>query len=173
LAPETKEDQKTEVIFAPKPSDNKLVQEKPVTTSNNNPTSQAKAAVSKTEETVSEKIEPEKTIVEAKPKTVSPATKPAKKVASKKPETSKVVPENAVRIQLGALRDKEKARDEWRRLSRRYAPALDGLTFDTVRVDLGEKGIFYRLHGLVKSSAEATKICDQIKASKGACFIVK
>ena len=52
-----------------------------------------------------------------------------------------------VQVRLGSLRSPEAAREEWQRLKRENADLLGNLRANAVSVDLGEKGIWYRIHG--------------------------
>lgn len=99
-------------------------------------------------------------------------------------EQKKLVPSSAAprprpdeaeaRIQLGALRSEVAARAEWQRLRRAEPEILGHLSVETVRSDLGEKGVFYRIEaGPFASSAEASKICRELKRHKIACLLVR
>ena len=50
-----------------------------------------------------------------------------------------------VQVRLGSLRTPEEAREEWQRLKRANGDLLGSLRANAVSVDLGEKGIYYRI----------------------------
>ena len=51
----------------------------------------------------------------------------------------------AVQVRLGSLRSPEAAREEWQRLKRANGDLLGNLRANAVSVDLGDKGIYYRI----------------------------
>ncbi len=109
------------------------------------------------------------------PKTAepSPRTTPAPLAAPPAARSTPAVHEGT-RIQLGALKSKAAARAEWELLKRANPQILGRLSAQTVRADLGGKGVFYRVEaGPFASPAEAAKICGRLKRRKIACFPVQ
>jgi len=79
-----------------------------------------------------------------------------------------------VRVQLGALRSPAAARAEWARLKREQPELLGRLTAVAVRVDLGDKGIFYRIEaGSFNDPAAAERLCGQLKRHKLGCALAR
>ncbi len=76
------------------------------------------------------------------------------------------------RVQVASMRSEEAARAEWQRLQTRYRAALDGLAGEITRVDLGDRGIYYRLTGGTVSAARAQKICELLRAQTVGCRVV-
>jgi len=77
-------------------------------------------------------------------------------------------------VQVSSTRSQEDARDAWSKLKGKFPRLVDGKYGDVVRVDLGDKGIYYRTRvaGLAdKSSAQS--LCNSLKASGQACFVAK
>ncbi len=75
-------------------------------------------------------------------------------------------------LQLGAVRDASAANGEWARLTRQMPDLLGGRTLQARRVDLGAKGIYYRLQtGPFAQRSDAQHLCDQIKARGAGCMI--
>lgn len=77
-------------------------------------------------------------------------------------------------VQLASLRDETAARTAWDRIKRQHAALLGGLSPDIDRVDLGAKGIWYRVRAGGLADAEAARrLCDQLKAGKQSCLVVR
>jgi cell division septation protein DedD len=80
----------------------------------------------------------------------------------------------AYRLQVGAVRSAEAAKQEWERLKRAHSEVLGGLTFSTQRVDLGARGIFYRIEaGPIADAAKAERDCSELKRRGVGCILVK
>ena len=78
------------------------------------------------------------------------------------------------RLQLGAVRSAEAAQLEWDRLKRAQADVLGGLSAEARRIDLGERGVFYRIvAGPIGDAAAAAHACDELKRRKVGCLLVK
>jgi cell division protein FtsN len=78
------------------------------------------------------------------------------------------------RLQLGAVRTEEAAKQEWLRLQRAQSDLLGKLSLTATRVDLGDKGIFYRIQaGPIADGAEAAQSCATLKSRNVGCILVK
>src|SRR5207248_6174713 len=103
----------------------------------------------------------------------TPAPKAAPKPAAKEtPEAApaKSVPAGPVRIQLASLRSPEAAKEEWSRLKREHPDTLGKLTAVAVRIDLGDKGVWYRVQTQVfDNAAAADRLCADLKKQKIGC----
>ena len=75
-------------------------------------------------------------------------------------------------VQLAASNSEDEAKNDLKRLSDRYASALNGSTIrlHKARVD-GET--VYRLRAVGLSKADATALCERLKGDGGSCFIVR
>lgn len=106
-----------------------------------------------------------------------PAAPPAPPQPAAAPPTANLPPVAAgagYRLQLGALRTEDAAQQEWQRLQRAQPDLLGKLTLATARVDLGDKGIFYRIEaGPIADPAEAAQSCATLKSRNVGCIIVK
>jgi hypothetical protein len=81
---------------------------------------------------------------------------------------------HAYRLQLGAMRTPEAAGHEWERLKRRHADLLGALEYGAQRVDLGPRGLFYRIQaGPLADAAQAERRCAELKHRGEGCIIVK
>jgi hypothetical protein len=79
------------------------------------------------------------------------------------------------RVRLVSVRAQDQTGQEWARLQRAY-PQLAALQMSVTRVDLGEKGIWFRIHaGPLGDAHAASQLCDAITAkdkSQG-CLVEK
>lgn len=140
-------------------------------------------------------VEPKPAPVVIKPAETKPAeTKPApvqKEVAQKpaeKPQekpvqtaitkpapttTSSTVAGAAYTLQIGAYKSEAEALSAWKSYERRH-PAVGGYEPDVKMVDLGDKGVWYRLRmGAFASKDAADTLCNKLKADGGGCFPAK
>jgi hypothetical protein len=80
----------------------------------------------------------------------------------------------AVRLQLGAVRSESEARGTWDRLKQRNADLLGKLSGGTIRAELGDKGVYYRIQtGPVADPSTADRICGELRQRHLACVIVR
>lgn len=85
--------------------------------------------------------------------------------------TGAPIPSGAARIQLGAVRSADAAQKEWARLQTANRDILGGLTMNVVTADLGERGIYYRIQA--GPAADATDLCNKLKARNVGCIVVR
>lgn len=78
-----------------------------------------------------------------------------------------------VRLQLGAVKTAQEAQKEIGRLRKAYPDIFKNCDLIAKNVDLGPKGIFYRIQTTGIPQSEAEKINETLKKLKQACFIVK
>lgn len=105
----------------------------------------------------------------------------AERESQKAPLPPQKEAENAVRImagkylvQLGAFGHEDSAEKLWRKLRQDNISLLGDLAPHIKRLDLGKKGVLYRLRGgTIADKATATTICKTLKAKKQACIVVK
>ncbi|MEP6343515.1 MAG: SPOR domain-containing protein [Maricaulaceae bacterium] len=124
------------------------------------------------------------TVIETTPPPVKAPTEtqaPVKQVTATvpAPTTSKPQPPNSggvtnvpgkYLVQVASLKSYEEAEATWNRLSKKHN-FLRGQLYDIKRVDLGDKGIYYRLRIDGLSSREyAATVCNKLKANGQACF---
>ncbi len=82
--------------------------------------------------------------------------------------------EKGYRLQLGSVRTLESAHHEWQRLELRNGNVLKKLGYTTARVDLGDRGIFYRIQtGPMADAAVADRACKELKRRGVGCILVK
>ena len=76
-------------------------------------------------------------------------------------------------IQLGALRSENQAKEEWSRLSVKYPNILMNYSPEIIKVNLDQKGIFYRLRaGPVKDRETSEDICNSLLKFGVGCLVV-
>ena len=77
-------------------------------------------------------------------------------------------------VQVASLRSQGEAETTFNRIKAANAAVLGPYGSDIVRVDLAEKGIYYRarVDGF-GNKAEAAAACDRLKAAGQACFVTK
>lgn len=73
-------------------------------------------------------------------------------------------------VQLASQRSEADARSTAAALVTRYGPLFGGANMEVQRVDLGARGIYYRVRVPASSLAEADNICVNVKAAGGDCF---
>ena len=76
-------------------------------------------------------------------------------------------------VQLGALRSAPDADKEWGRIQRANTDLLGGLKSDVVQVDLGAKGVFWRLRAGPLNEQSARHVCGELKARNQGCMVVR
>ncbi|MBM3532155.1 MAG: SPOR domain-containing protein [Alphaproteobacteria bacterium] len=76
------------------------------------------------------------------------------------------------RVQLGSFPAAEQANAQWDRLKKAHAE-LQPLDLTTVRVDLGDKGVWYRLQAGPLNEPGARSLCEELKAKKRDCLVVR
>ncbi len=78
------------------------------------------------------------------------------------------------RLQLGAVKTPEIAKSDWERIKRQYGDLVGSLPVSVERADLGERGVFYRIHvGPIADAAQAERICAQLRQRGQGCILAK
>ncbi len=81
------------------------------------------------------------------------------------------LPNNApAYVQLASQRTEEEARATAQNLVTRFGPLFGGANMEVQRVDLGARGIFYRVRVPANSAEQASNICVNVKAAGGDCI---
>jgi cell division septation protein DedD len=104
----------------------------------------------------------------------APPPPPAPVATPAPPPPAPAVEGKGYRLQIGAVRSPEAAQHEWERLKRANADVLGGLGFAAPRVDLGERGVYYRIQaGPVGDAAKAERDCSELKRRGVSCILVR
>ncbi|WP_371397897.1 SPOR domain-containing protein [Fretibacter rubidus] len=118
-----------------------------------------------------------KPVTEA-PKVTTPApiaTRPAPQASTRPAPAPVATGGSDYVVQIASLRNRADAVDLWNTVSGKFSNVLpSGLYSDIKQVDLGDKGIYYRLRvaGMADQAA-AKRLCDQFKARGQACIVAR
>lgn len=78
------------------------------------------------------------------------------------------------KIQLVSVRTREIAEKEWERLKKLHYKALGALPFSVQKIDVKDRGVFYRLlAGKFLNSSSAKAACKKLAAAQQTCIVVK
>jgi cell division septation protein DedD len=107
-----------------------------------------------------------------------PAEKPLAKPAKKQEKATKTplvkqTDEPAFVIQLAAFRSAKKAEEIASLLSAKHGSRLDGIKLQTMRLDTGANGIFFRVVSPPLPRAEAETACTNLRRAGQDCFLRK
>ncbi|MFA6022284.1 MAG: SPOR domain-containing protein, partial [Rhodospirillales bacterium] len=105
----------------------------------------------------------------APPVKAAPAPNPAPAPALA-PAKSAALASGDYLVQLGALRSAPDAEKEWGRIQRANGDVLGGLKSDVVQVDLGAKGVFWRLRAGPLNEQSARHVCGELKTRNQGCM---
>ena len=97
----------------------------------------------------------------------TPSVKPAAKPAIKQSDGPVFV------IQLAAFRSDEKANEIASLLSEKHSSRLQGVRLQTMRLDTGSNGVFFRVVSAPMSRAEAENTCTKLRRAGQDCFLRK
>ena len=117
------------------------------------------------------------------PATETPLPKPQANIVIKEPSAPKPITTPPVQVklssdyvvQVASLRSNKEAISLWEKLSDKMDDVIKDAHFaDIKRVDLGDKGIYYRLRvsGLADKDA-ANSLCARLKTQEQNCFVTK
>lgn len=102
-----------------------------------------------------------------------PAAKPATKSIPAGTSAS-VSSSGGALLQIGAYKTESDAMSAWKTYKAKYGAVLNGAGPNVLKVDLGDKGTWYRLRiGSFAGKDAAAAVCEKLKASGGACIPAK
>ena len=82
------------------------------------------------------------------------------------------MPPGSYLVQLSSQRSEAESQAAYRSLQAKYPSQLGGRTVIVKRVDLGDKGVYYRaMVGPFASSGDANQFCSELKAAGGQCTV--
>lgn len=102
------------------------------------------------------------------PPAAAPAPAAAKPVLPKKE-----LPSGSYVVQLGAVRSADAADKEWSRIQHANAEQLGALKPDIVRVELGDKGTFWRVRAGPLSEQAARSLCEELAQRNQGCIVAR
>ena len=105
----------------------------------------------------------------------SPASTPA--VADGTPTIASLIdnmsgPTGGWRVQIAAVKTEDVAKSTWARLQSAHGDVMANLRMQAVRVDLGDKGVWYRVQGGPLDEKQAQSVCSTLKTRKADCVLV-
>jgi cell division septation protein DedD len=122
---------------------------------------------------------PSDSIPALKPATLPPPPPKAAKVETPKPapvaatEPAPAHTGGSMALQIGAYKSEDEANAAWKSFARKHAMA-SAYQSDIKKVDLGDKGVWYRLRlGTFADKTVAIAFCDKLKADGGNCFLAR
>ncbi|HKX07641.1 MAG TPA: SPOR domain-containing protein, partial [Stellaceae bacterium] len=78
------------------------------------------------------------------------------------------------RLQLAAVKTPEIAKSEIDRIKRQDGDLVGSLTLSVERADLGDRGVYYRIHaGPIADAAQAERVCAQLRQRGQGCLLAK
>jgi SPOR domain len=81
-------------------------------------------------------------------------------------------PTGGWRIQIASVKSEDVAKSTWARVQTANGDVLASLRMQPIRVDLGEKGVWYRVQAGPLDEKQAQSICGTLKGRKADCVIV-
>jgi cell division septation protein DedD len=97
----------------------------------------------------------------------APSVTPATKPAIKQSDGPVFV------VQLAAFRNDDKAKEIASLLSEKHSSRLQGVRLQTMRLDTGSNGVFFRVVSAPMSRAEAENTCTKLRRAGQDCFLRK
>ena len=86
--------------------------------------------------------------------------------------TTNYTPTGSYVVQVSSQKSEQDAQTAWRQLQAKYTNVLSNAQVSFKRVDLGDRGTFYRaMVGPFGSRDEAVQVCTNLKAAGGQCVI--
>jgi cell division septation protein DedD len=115
--------------------------------------------------------------VETAETVVEPAPEPEPEVAAvepaPEPEPAVSTDPNGWKVQIAAVKSEDAARSEWLRQQKKIPDLLGNLTLSIQETTVNGTKYFRIRGGTLPNKAAAEKLCDQLKAQKLGCLIVK
>ena len=102
--------------------------------------------------------------------TTPPATESGPSIASLIENMSG--PTGGWRIQVASVKSEDIAKSTWARLQSAHGGELSSLRMQAVRVDLGDRGVWYRVQAGPLDEKQAHSVCASLKARKADCVSV-
>ena len=107
---------------------------------------------------------------------LKPLETPRPPVVPPKPPqvASKPDPLKGYRIQIGAHRSEAAAKSAWNKRLKQHGTILNQLTLIVRRVDLRNRGVYYRVQaGPLNDQEAAKRMCDALKQKKVGCLVIR
>jgi hypothetical protein len=76
------------------------------------------------------------------------------------------------RVQVASVKNEDVAKSTWARLQSAHGDVMANLKMQAVRVDLGDKGVWYRVQAGPLDEKQAQTVCSTLKSRKADCVPV-
>ena len=87
-------------------------------------------------------------------------------------QTSNYVPAGSYVVQVASQKSEADARTSWQQLQAKYSNVFGNYQANIKRVDLGDRGTFYRaMLGPFSNRDQAYEMCQNLKAAGGECIV--
>ena len=108
---------------------------------------------------------------------VADAPKPAAAQSESGPTIASLIenvsgPVGGWRIQVASVKNEDVAKSTWARLQSAHGDVMANLRMQAVRVDLGDKGVWYRVQGGPLDEKQAQYACSTLKNRKADCVLI-
>src|SRR5262249_12562801 len=128
------------------------------------------AAVSGSGPTPPPATSPDKQPTVTQAPTPAPANEPAPSIASLIEGMSG--PAGGWRVQIASVKNEDIAKSPWARRQAAHGDVLGSLRMQPTKVDLGDKGVWYRVQAGPLDEKQAQSVCSTLKSRKSDCVIV-
>lgn len=81
-------------------------------------------------------------------------------------------PTGGWRVQIASVKSEDVAKSTWARLQAAHGDVLANLKMQPARVDLGDKGVWYRVQAGPLDEKQAHSVCGTLKGRKADCVVV-
>jgi hypothetical protein len=81
-------------------------------------------------------------------------------------------PTGGWRVQIASVKSEDVAKSTWARLQSAHGDVLANLRMQAVRVDLGDKGVWYRVQAGPLDEKQAQSVCGTLKGRRADCVTV-
>ncbi|SKA39841.1 Cell division protein FtsN [Enhydrobacter aerosaccus] len=81
-------------------------------------------------------------------------------------------PSGGWRIQVASVKNEDVAKSTWARLQAAHGDVLASLRMQPTRVDLGDKGVWYRVQAGPLDEKQAQSVCSTLRSRKADCVII-
>jgi hypothetical protein len=81
-------------------------------------------------------------------------------------------PTGGWRIQIASVKSEDVAKSTWAKVQTANGDVLTSLRMQPIRVDLGDKGVWYRVQAGPLDEKQAQSVCGTLKSRKADCVIV-
>jgi hypothetical protein len=81
-------------------------------------------------------------------------------------------PTGGWRVQIASVKSEDIAKSTWARLQAAHGDVLANLKMQPARVDLGDRGVWYRVQAGPLDEKQAHSVCSTLKGRKADCVVV-